>query len=466
MMPTIRSNRGKALAGIGLAGAVGASLLVTAGASSHREAPLLTEDPVADNTDLYAFNTPGDTVTLVGNWIPMEEPASGPNFHKFGDDVLYEFNIDNDADAVDDIVYEFRFRTQVQNGDTFLYNTGPIGSLTDPDFNIRQTYTVTEVRDGVRTVLGRDIPTPPVNVGTRSFEGTSYDAVADQAIRDLGNGIKVFAGQREDSFFTDIGSIFDVLGLRPLNEAHAIPRPAEPGIDTFAGYNTHSIAIQVPKARLTSGDEPVIGVYSTTYRRKVRVFQRNDGADLAHNGPWVQVSRLGNPLVNEVVIPLKDKDRFNASKPADDGQFLDYVLRPELDTLIPALYAEGGNVTCYPTGDRTDLVAVFLTGLEIPGLIDTKPDNADAVPSEQLRLNTDSGLDNAWPNGRSLDDDITDTALRAVAGAALPIQECAGESPNQDLTDGVQENDVAFRTTFPYVQTPFSGYLSDENDDR
>jgi hypothetical protein len=450
-----RSPKAKVVAGVGLAGAAAASLLVTANASSHREAPLITEDPVADNTDVYAFNTEGDTITLVGNWIPFEEPGGGPNYFKFGDDVLYEFNIDNDGDAIDDITYEFRFRTQVQNGDTFLYNTGPIESVEDEDFNIRQTYTVTEVKDGERTVLGSDIPTPPVNIGPRSTP--NYEDLANEAIEkgNLAGGIKVFAGQREDPFFADIGSIFDLLGLRPLNEAHAIPLPPEDGIDTFAGYNAHSIAIQVPKARLTQGDEPVIGVYSTTYRRKVRVFQRNDGANLAHNGPWVQVSRLGNPLVNEVVIPLKDKDRFNASKPADDAQFLDYVLDPEPGRLIPALYPV---FDCFPEAPRNDLVAVFLTGLE--GL--NQPQNV--TPSEMLRLNTDTPMaEQAWPNGRRLQDDVVDTALVALAGAALPSQECAGQSPNQDLTDGVNANDREFNTAFPYVGTPFQGYLSDEN---
>lgn len=360
--------------------------------------------------------------------------------------MLYEFHVDNDGDAIDDITFQFRFRTQIQNGDTFLYNTGPIESLNDPDFNIRQTYTVTRIEDGQRTVLGRDIPTPPVNIGPRSTP--NYEALA--------NGIKVFAGQRDDAFFADIGSIFDLLGLRPLNGAHAIPLPVEAGIDTFAGYNVHSIAIQVPKAQLTQGGDPVIGVYSTTSRRKVRVFQRNDGANLVHNGPWVQVSRLGNPLVNEVVIPLEDKDRFNASKPADDGQFASYVLDPEPGRLIPALYDV---FDCFPTTPRNDLVAAFLTGFE--GI--NQP--ANVTPSEMLRLNTSSGLDHSWPNGRRLADDVADTALVALAGG-LPGQECAGQSPNVDLTDGVDANDKAFSDSFPFVATPFQGYLSDENGNR
>ncbi len=456
-MSTSPSLRARAIGGLGLAGILLASLLVTADASSHREAPLITEDPVADATDVYAFTTPDapDAVTLVANYIPLEEPASGPNFHKFGDDVLYVINVDNNGDAIDDINYEFRFRTQIQNGDTFLYNTGPITSLTDPDFNIRQTYTVTEVRKGVRKVLGENLPTPPVNIGPRSTP--AYDSLAAAAVKDLPGGIKVFAGQRDDPFFVDLGSAFDLLGLRPLNGAHVLPLPAEPGVDGVAGYNTHSIAIQVPKSQLTSGSDPVIGVYTTSFRRKTRVFQANDGARLAHNGPWVQVSRLGMPLVNEVIIPLKDKDRWNASKPADDGQFLKYVLDPEPGRLIPGLYPV---FTCFPTAPRNDLAAVYLTGL--PGL--NKPANPNAKPSEMLRFNT--SLASGFPNGRNLGDDVTDTTLVAVAGAALPIQQCAGLSPNKDLTDGVQSNDKSFTNTFPYVAAPFQGYESDENDDR
>ncbi len=452
-MTKFRSRTTRLLGGAGLAIAGMASMLVTADASSHREAPLITEDPVADATDVYAFMTPDapNSVTMVANYIPLEEPASGPNFHKFGDDVLYALKVDNNGDAVEDITYEFRFRTNIRNGDTFLYNTGPITSLYDENFNIRQTYTVTEVRNGVRTMLGQNLPTPPVNIGPRSTP--NYRQVAAAAVRNLPGGIKVFAGQRDDPFFVDLGSAFDLLGLRPLNGAHALPLPSEPGIDGVAGYNTHSIVIQVPKAQLRSGGDPVIGVYTTSSRRQSRVFE-DGGATLAHRGPWVQVSRLGMPLVNEVVIPLKDKDRWNASNPIDDAQFLKYVRDPEPGRLIPGLYPV---FSCFPDAPRNDLVAVYLTGL--PGL--NKPSNPNARPSEMLRLNTSKP--SGFPNGRNLADDVTDTTLQAVAGAALPIQECAGQSPNKDLTDGVQSNDKPFSQTFPYLATPFQGYESDEN---
>ena len=197
--------------------------LAPSGASSHREALQISQDPVADNTDTYAFVSPDkpDTVTLVGNWIPLEEPAGGPNFHNFGDDVKYTLNVDNDGDAVDDIVWEFRFSTKVQNGNTFLYNTGPISSLKDPDFNIRQTYSVAKVENGRRTVIGSGLPVPPANIGPRSTP--NYAQLASAAVAGLSDGSKVFAGPRDDPFFVDLGSVFDLAGLRPFNQAHADP---------------------------------------------------------------------------------------------------------------------------------------------------------------------------------------------------------------------------------------------------
>lgn len=476
---------------IALTGALAGSMLVAslvgAGASSHREAPLITEDPVADNTDVYAFVPPNapDNVALIANWIPLEEPASGPNFHKFGDDVLYTINVDNDGDAVEDIIFEFRFRTEVVNDGLPLYNAAPI-TFEDGEYagwNIPQTMTVTRVDVGnkgngkgkgnatSRTVLGQDLVTPPVNVGPRSTP--DYAELADNAIHELDGGVKVFAGQRDEIFPVDLGSVFDLLGLRPFNELHAIPLETEEGVDTTSGFNVHSIAIELPKELLTSGDEDVIGVWSDTYRRKVRTFAGNEGDRLQHKGPWVQVSRLGNPLVNEVVIPLRDKDRFNASDPADDGQFLDYVQNTFLDDLVVQLYGEGVNEAfdgdfCFPdpTSQRDDLVAIFLTGLE--GL--NQP--AGVTPSEQLRLNTsipptdyddqmdlgvlDGQLD-GFPNGRRPIDDVLDISLQAIAGAA---GDCAGEQ--LPLGDGVavngDEGEPELLEEFPYLPAPHQGY--------
>lgn len=461
-------------AGIGLALVLAA--VAPTGASSHREAPLISQDPVADTTDVYAFVSPDrpDTVTIVGNWIPLEEPAGGPNFYKFGDDVRYQLNIDNDGDAVDDITYEFRFDTQVVNRNTFLYNTGPITSLDDPDFNIRQTYSVVRRAKGTETVIGRDLPTPPVNIGPRSTP--NYEALAAQGVRSLPGGSKVFAGQRDDPFFVDLGSAFDLLGLRPLNQAHALPLPKTAGVDGVGGFNTHTIAIQVPITQLTKNglapsgpDDPnaIIGVYSQTQRRQVRVLSET-GANPDQSGRFVNVSRLGMPLVNEVIIPLRDKDRWNASDPVDDGQFLKYVKDPEPGRLIPALYP-GVNV---PPAPRNDLVSVFLTGL--PGL--NQPPNVRpsemirlnmAVPPVRFKQNRPFGNENhlgvignelaGFPNGRRLADDVVDVELRAVAGGT-PLTPGFNVGPNNILGDGVNGNDRPFLAQFPYVATPWAGY--------
>src|SRR5438552_2707491 len=230
-------------------------------ASSHREAPLISEDPVADDTDVYAFVSPDrpDTVTLIGNWIPLEEPAGGPNFYKFGQDVRYTFKIDNNGDAVPDVIYEFRFATQVLNGKTFLYNTGPITSLDDPHFNVRQTYSVARIDHGKREVLATGLSTPPDNIGPRSTP--NYDALAAAAVHtlDKDGGAKVFAGQRDDPFFVDLGSVFDLAGLRPLNQAHALKLDKANGVDGVSGYNVHSIALQVPISSLTANGKAPTG---------------------------------------------------------------------------------------------------------------------------------------------------------------------------------------------------------------
>jgi hypothetical protein len=452
-------------------------LVFLAFASSHREAPLISADPLADNTDVYAFVSPDapQTVTLIANWIPLEAPGGGPNFYKFGDDVRYRINIDNDGDANDDIVYEFRFKTAIRNQNTFLYNTGPIASLDDPNFNMRQSYSVTRIDRRGRTLLGSKLATPPVNVGLRSTP--NYETLANAAIHTLADGSKVFAGQRDDPFFVDLGSVFDLLGLRPFNAAHLIPLAPAPGVDGLKGLNTHMIALQVDKSLLTrdgsaaldpANTNSIIGVYSTTLRRRISIEDDDQGEDDDHGKDhgrsgerqWVQVSRLGMPLVNEVVIPLGLKDRFNASDPVNDGQFASFVLNPEPARLIPVLYP-GVKV---PPAPRNDLAAIFLTG--IPGL--NRP--ARVTPSEMIRLNMAippsvspnplgllAGQLDGFPNGRRLGDDVVDIEIRALAGGT-PFTPAFNVSPNNQLGDGVNQNDKSFLSSFPYVAHPFAGY--------
>ncbi len=414
--------------GLAAAGPLGAN------ASSHREAPNTLAIPQYDNTDVYAFVSPDKPgkVTLIGNWYPFEEPAGGPNFYPFANDARYIFKIDNDGDANADINYRFMFQDHFRTKNTFLYNTGVVTSLDDPDLNFRQTYTLSRKIRGEGWQLLNRGKVAPSYVGEASMP--NYAALSNAAIDTYGpegHRSKSFAGQADDSFFLDL-RLFDLLYGGDLSEV---------GDDTLAGFNVNTIAMQVPKRFLTAGapkHDPVIGVWSTTTKE-------------AANGRYRQVSRLGNPLVNEVVIPLKDKVRFNQSYPRNDAMFLKYVTDPEVPELIEAIYG----IEAPPT-PRNDLVAVFLTGIK--GL--NQPQNVR--PSEQLRLNVNIppsdnphrlgvlGGDNAgYPNGRRLTDDVLDIALQVLEG------ELVG-SPN-DLGDAVNVNDKQFRGTFPYVALPHSG---------
>jgi hypothetical protein len=443
-------------------------------ASSHREAPLISQDPTADNTDLYAFVSPDrpDAVTMIANYIPLESPAGGPNFPSFDDTVLYEINVDNDGDSKEDLTYQFRFHTETRNPNTFLYNTGPIASLDDPNWNRPQTYSVTLVKHGPGNaersgLLGKDIPTPPDNIGPRSTPALDYPALANAAVTSLPGGIKVFAGQRDDPFFVDLGSVFDLAGLRPFNPLHLIPLPAEPGRDAVARYNTHTIAIQVPIAQLVQAPRTNIGIYASARRQQVRIL-RNDGSS-DDGGPFVQVSRLGEPLINEAVIPLGQKDRWNRVDPSDDAQFESFYTGPEVSRLENLLY--GSALAPITVTGRNDLVAILLTG--VPGLNFTGSTKADL-----LRLNTAIGPTAAvgngdrlgvlsgdlagFPNGRRLEDDIVDIDLRAFAegyGTFLNgLLHLPNKSPNNILGDGVDSNDKPFLDHFPYVATPHQGY--------
>jgi len=450
-------------------------------ASSHREAPTISEDPVADNTDVYAFVSPDrpDTVTIVANYIPLEEPAGGPNFNAFGDDVLYELKVDSTGDGREDVTYQFDFRTETRNGNTFLYNTGPINTLSDPDWNRPQYYTVTRVQKNKSTVLGRNLPTTPVNIGPRSTP--NYGSLMQAAVQQLPGGIKAFAGQSDDPFFVDLGSVFDLAGLRPFNPAHVIPLDAEDGVDGVGGFNTHAIVLQVPIKQLTRDGklhdaddrEAVVGVYATASRQRVQIIDANGRR--RDQGDWVQVSRLANPLINEVVIPLGKKDRWNASDPSDDASFSSHYLSPEVTKLANGLYPVLDNA---PEMGRGDIQAILLTG--VPGLNFTGPTKADLI-----RLNTGiaptapvgqgsrfgvlAGDFAGFPNGRRLEDDVTDIELRALTcgygPAVAPLIEglgqCAGNanrSPNNQLGDGVDANDRPFHVGFPYIPEPHQGY--------
>jgi len=460
-------------------------------ASSHAEAPLISQDPRADNTDLYAFVSPDNpnTVTMIANYIPLEAPASGPNFYSFDDTVLYEIKIDNNGDGRPDLAYQFRFNTATRNPNTFLYNTGPITSLSDPNWNRPQTYSVTLVHynqggqpEGSGKVLGTNIPTPPDNVGPRSTP--NYNTLAAAAVTSLPGGIKVFAGQRDDPFFVDLGSIFDLAGLRPFNPFHLLPLAAAPGVDAIKNYNTHSIEIQVPTSQLVSFSNPTIGIYATASRQKVRILDQN--GTTKGRGPWVQVSRLGNPLINEVVIPLGQKDYWNRQDPANDSQFAPFYTSPEVSRLENALYGTlpqghaGGALQAIDETGRSDLVSILLTGVH--GLNET-----GSTKSDLLRLNTaiTPGINGAcpggtasaaqpdrlgvldadlcgYPNGRRLGDDVIDIDLRVFAQGYGSFLNAAfglpNKSPNNLLGDGVNSNDVAFSSTFPYVAAPHQGY--------
>jgi hypothetical protein len=442
-------------------------------ASSHREAPLISEDPAADGTDVYVFRSPDapNTVTFVANYYPFAVSQGGPNFARFSDSVLYEIHIDNNGDAKEEITYQFRFRTDTRNGTTFLYNTGQVTSLDDADLNVRQFYTVTRVdgnrRTGAARQLGTEFQVAPWNIGPRSTP--NYDAnLAMPAIGTLPNGGRVFCGPRDDPFWVDLGSIFDLLALRPLQSLHLINQPGNTkGVDGLKGYNVMSIVLQVPIADvIQSQSNQIIGVWSTASRARVTV--RSTGlTPLQMLSAPVQVSRLGMPLVNEVVIPLAFKDFFNSSEPSGDlplfntnDTFKNRVLDPEAAKLIPVLYP---GVTV-PPAPRNDILSVFLTGLD--GL--NKPPNV--VPAEMLRLNLATpvtaspnrmgalaGDNQGFPNGRRLTDDVVDIELQVVAGVLVPG---FNKQPNNMLTQGVPTNDVPFLSSFPYLASPHSGYDS------
>jgi hypothetical protein len=484
-----------AVGGVCAASAVIGLVPTIAGASSHREAPLISNDPAVDNTDVYAFSSPQDpdNVTLIANWLPFEEPNGGPNFYPWADDAEYLINIDNDGDAVADVIYRWRFTTDDRRGtDTFLYNNGPVTSLDDENLLFRQSFTLDVSTDGGAT-YGDPIasgPVAPSYVGPAGM-GTAQDYVQNlrtPAITRVSGGGMTLTTQTEDPFFLDL-RVFDLLYGGDLSER---------GQDTVSGYNVNSIVLEVPKRQVAVGHNamrnPVIGVWSTTTRPTLR---NADGTATDGSG-YTQVSRLGMPLVNEVVVPTGLKDAFNAIAPAADataadGAVVNRVLDPEVPRLIESIYGIEA-----PATPRYDIFEVFLTGIVTSAKVDVDGDpatpnpidvdlnsqalNAGATsafqPSEMLRLNMSitgpTGLDGSplekasrlgviggdiqgFPNGRRLADDVLDIELLALEG----IYDVTNVPPDRSAAfdalkegDKVPHNDAAFSTSFPYLAAP------------
>jgi len=457
--------------------------------SSHREAPEIAKDPVADSTDLYAFVTPGKphTVTLIANYLPMQLPAGGPNFYEFGDDVSYEIHIDNNGDGRAEVTFRFRFETEIRNDKTFLYNTGPIESLDSENWNRRQFYTVTLIDSHGRSkVLAEKVPCPPVNIGPASTP--NYADLAKQAVRKLGDDTLVFAGQRADGFFVDLGSIFDLGILRPFQDKHLVGgtlfKKADDGVNALNGFNVLSIALQVPATILRRDlrayryyeDGATIGVWTTASRRQARILG-DAGGRATETGPFVQVSRLGNPLFNEVIVPMALKDQWNTLPPSEDKRFAGFVEQPELAGLLPVLYPgvfpnlEAANKA---KTKRGDLVAILLTGIPA-GVVPKFQNTTGTLLADVLRLNTAippaekpnplgvvAGDLAGFPNGRRVEDDVVTVSLRAIAGLTLALvdKNFKPDAAASLVTDGLTAADVdaGFLKAFPFLGVPLDGF--------
>jgi hypothetical protein len=449
--------------------------------SSHREAPEISKDPVADNTDVYAFVSPENphSVTLIANFIPFQNPQGGPNFYEFGDDVLYQIHVSHAGDARADVTYQFRFHTLIRDPDTFLYNTGPIHHVTDKTWNRPQYYSVTRVeRDHPAEILARNLTIAPVNVGPRSTP--DYEHFTAETTHHLKGDRLVFAGQRAEGFHVDLGSIFDLGTLRPFEMLHLIPSAAAVGVNGGQGLNVHTIAIQVPirdvtrhHNRPTKVDEAgsVIGVWATASRQKMRVFNEKTGRTEGV-GRFRQVSRLANPLFNEVITPMAEKDVWNAEPPYRDSEFAKYVARPELARLLPVLYpGVFPNLAKY-NKPRADLLAILLTGLPV-GVVPGFQNYTGKIQADLLRLNVAVpptkkpnplglafGDPAGFPNGRRVIDDVVTVELRAIAGLTIPFVDKSfhPDDATTKITDGTTNTNSPFLSDFPYLGTPAGGY--------
>jgi hypothetical protein len=458
-----------------------------ASAASHREAPLISMDPTADITDFFMFRSyePGqdDKVILIMDVIPGEEPSSGPNYWNFDPNVLYSFHIDNNKDGKDDVTFNFRFRNEPIRGTVRTLNlplsfvaVPPITSLDGPGsagIGLRQRYSVEMVRDRRRgDVIATDRIVVPSNVGPRTTP--NYPALAAQGIYSLDGGVKVFAGQRDDPFYIDLGGVFDTLNLRRmlpiesnLEDASDTTNPF--GVDMLGGFNVHEIALQVPASWLTvdhksiaQTSQPVLGGYASTSRPKVTVLGKDDqlvpnddegedGFGFRHGRHrFVQIQRLANPLINEVIIGTQDKDLWNRTEPEDEGQFLDYYLNPRLATALQL-------VTGVPaaTMGRNDLVNLLLKyspgDTQLSELLRLNLSVPPTPLANQKRLTVLAGDNAGWPNGRRPKDDVTDIAVRVVGGPNYIAAHAA---------DGVNTNDRALSAEFPFLATPWDGRSS------
>ena len=476
-----------------LAAALTAAFAIpSAYASSHREAPFVTEHPKVDGADFYMFNSyeagHAGYVTLVADYSPLQNAGDGPNYYTLDPNALYEIHIDNVGDAHEHITFQFRF-TNTYNKAALtiggksvpvpLELLGPIGtgvSSDDAKKNLVETYTVTVVRGDRRTGAampannltsgGTTFRKPLENIGNKSIP--DYAAYANSHVFNIDipgcAAGRVFVGQRRDPFFVNLGEIFDLVNLNPVG-----PPAAEP--NTIYKKQITSLELEVPVACLTAGGNPIIGGWTTASLRQARVLNpapqgvvagasASKGPEVV-GGAWTQVSRLGMPLVNELIIGLPDKDRFNASQPKDDAQFADYVTNPTLPALLQVLFPSVTAPTLFP---RTDLVAAFLTGVD--GL--NKP--AGVVPGEMLRLNTSlpakpaaqqktlgvlDGDTSGFPNGRRPGDDVVDIELRVAMGVLLPAADApSGQLPFTDQTSGTATD---YDQTFPYLKAPLPG---------
>ena len=412
----------------------------TAAAASHREAPLISLDPGADITDFFLFRSyeqgKSDRVALVMD-VTSEEPSSGPNYWRFDPSVVYSFNVDNDADGdAEDVRFEFRFQDEFRgvNKDLGLFLSyvalPPITKLDGPGsegLGLRQRYSVTMVQGKTRTQIASGLIAVPSNVGPRTMP--DYDSLAAQGVYDLDGGVRVFAGQRDDPFYIDLGALFDTLNLRA------------PGTDMLSGFNVNTIALELPSTMLTLDQgKPVLGAYAATSRNQVQIHR---GDSIQGEGKQVQVQRLANPLVNEAIIGTADKDKWNALDPDDEEAFTDYYDNLRLTTALEAVFGADASpllnvknlLLKYDSAER-NLSELLRLDLRV----------APTPLASQQRLTVLAGDNAGWPNGRRPIDDVTDIAVKVIGGTNYLT-----------ASDGVDANDKPFAAAFPFLPSPHDG---------